>query len=128
MLQDNLYQLLSYNLSEPGDRITATIRLNKEHPVFQGHFPGNPILPGVCTIQIIKDLIDRGMGAKYMLTKAGNVKYLGFVNPVANPEMLFDLALKQADTGVVACTATASAGGNTTCSFKGEFTRLVHPA
>ncbi len=121
MLQDNLYQLLSFKLSEPGDRITATVRLNKEHPVFQGHFPGNPILPGVCTIQIIKDLVERGMEAKCMLTKAGNVKYLGFVNPVTNPEVVFDLALKQADNGVVSCSATASAGGNTTCSFKGEF-------
>ncbi|MBN1145078.1 MAG: beta-hydroxyacyl-ACP dehydratase [Bacteroidales bacterium] len=125
MLQDNLYQLLSFNLSEPQDRLTATVRLNKEHPVFQGHFPGNPILPGVCTIQIIKELIDKGMEAEYMLTKAGNVKYLGFVNPVANPDVLFDLALKGADTGVVTCNATVSAGGNTTCSFKGELTRLV---
>ncbi len=123
MLQDNLYQLLSFSLSEPGDRITATIKLNKVHPVFQGHFPGNPILPGVCTIQIIKELIDKGMGTTYMLTKAGNVKYLGFVNPVANPEVVFDLVLKPADTGVVACNATVSAGGNTTCSFKGEFSR-----
>lgn len=123
MLQDNLYQLLSFSLSEPGDRITANVRLNKEHPVFQGHFPGNPILPGVCTIQIIKELVDRGKDAKFMLTKAGNVKYLGFVNPVANPEVLFDLVLKLSETGVIACHATVSAGGTTTCSFKGEFTR-----
>jgi 3-hydroxyacyl-[acyl-carrier-protein] dehydratase len=128
MLQDSLYQLLSFNLSEPGDRITATVKLSKEHPVFQGHFPGNPILPGVCTIQIIKELIDRGMETKYMLTKASNVKYLGFVNPVANPDVQFDLFLKPSDTGVITCNATASAGGTTTCSFKGEFTRLVQPA
>lgn len=123
MLQDNLYQILSFNLSEPCDRIMATVRLNKEHPVFQGHFPGNPILPGVCTIQIIKELIDKGMGGGYMLAKAGNVKYLGFVNPIADPEIVFDLGLKPAETGIIACYATVSAGGKTTCSFKGEFSR-----
>ena len=34
------------------------ITLNPAHPIFAGHFPGNPITPGVCMLQIIKELTE----------------------------------------------------------------------
>jgi 3-hydroxyacyl-[acyl-carrier-protein] dehydratase len=121
MLQNDLYTIRDFGLSETGDKISAKILLNKEHPVFKGHFPGNPILPGACTVQITLELLEKGIGKELMLTKASNIKYLGFINPVTTPEVLFDLAIKNTDTGLIGCNTTVSLSGTVLCSFKGEY-------
>ena len=30
------------------------VRLDASHQVFRGHFPGHPMLPGVCTLQLVR--------------------------------------------------------------------------
>lgn len=127
MLLNNLYLIESFGCSEIKDKITAQILLNKEHLIFGGHFPGNPILPGVCTVQIIRELLEKGIERKLQLSKASNIKYLGFISPVTTPGIQFDLTIKTSETGSLNCNATISAGGNTLCSFKGEYIDLIFP-
>jgi len=38
--------------------IKAVIHLKKEHPIFKGHFPDKPILPGVVEIEIVRNVLD----------------------------------------------------------------------
>jgi 3-hydroxyacyl-[acyl-carrier-protein] dehydratase len=121
MLQNKLYTIDSFELSEAKDKISAQILLNSEHPVFGGHFPGNPILPGVCTVQIIRELLEKSMEKEIQLTRANNIKYLGFISPITTPAVQFDILIKNTETGSIACNATVSAGGNVLCSFKGEY-------
>lgn len=121
MLLNKLYVLSSLELSEEQEKITAYILLNREHPVFEGHFPGNPILPGVCTVQIIRELLENSLAKELLLTRAGNIKYLGFINPVTTSEIRFDLVVKKLETGALSCSASVSAGGTALCSFKGEY-------
>jgi 3-hydroxyacyl-[acyl-carrier-protein] dehydratase len=35
---------------------SAQVDINVSHPVFGGHFPERPILPGVCSIHLIKEV------------------------------------------------------------------------
>ncbi|MCX6330659.1 MAG: hypothetical protein NTZ85_14245 [Bacteroidia bacterium] len=42
---------------ESVNKLTIQVELKRDHDIFKGHFPGNPILPGVCTIQILKELL-----------------------------------------------------------------------
>jgi len=121
MLRNNLYTISSFAFSDTKDQLTVQIILNKEHPIFEGHFPGNPILPGVCTVQIISELLEKALEKELMLTKASNIKYLGFINPVTTPSIQFDLVIKNTETGSINCNAMVSDGGNTLCSFKGEY-------
>ncbi len=125
MLLNKLYKLLSLEISEEQYKITAHILLNWEHPVFEGHFPGNPILPGVCTVQIIRELIEKSVGKELMLSKAGNIKYLGFISPTATNEIQFVIVIKNPETGVLICSASVSAGETALCSFKGEY--VIYP-
>ncbi len=121
MLLNKLYTLSSLELSKEKDKITAYILLNREHPVFKGHFPGNPILPGVCTVQIIRELLEKSLEKELLLARAGNIKYLGFINPFTTSEIQFELVLKNLETGALSCTASVSEGGTALCSFKGEY-------
>ena len=36
-----------------GTKVIAHYRTKKDHPIFQGHFPGNPILPGVVQVEMM---------------------------------------------------------------------------
>jgi 3-hydroxyacyl-[acyl-carrier-protein] dehydratase len=121
MLLNKLYKITSLNANADGSGFLAEIELDASHPLFEGHFPGNPILPGVCTVQIIRELLEQSLHKSLSMTKAGNIKYLGFVSPVTMPVLTFQLQVKSADAATISCSAMVSAPGASVCSFKGEF-------
>jgi 3-hydroxyacyl-[acyl-carrier-protein] dehydratase len=59
-----------------------SLLLNKDHFIYSAHFPGNPITPGVCIIQLCKELMEHRMGKLFFLKKIGNVKFLSVINPL----------------------------------------------
>jgi 3-hydroxyacyl-[acyl-carrier-protein] dehydratase len=126
MLLNKLYAITHLEINQDRSGIMAGIKLDGRHPVFKGHFPENPVLPGVCTVQIIKELLEESFHKSLIMTKAGNIKYLGFVNPESMPVLNFTLQLKQTPEGVLLCSATVSAQGMGVCSFKGEFSNTLH--
>jgi 3-hydroxyacyl-[acyl-carrier-protein] dehydratase len=121
MLLNKLYKIRSLNAIADGSGFMAEIELDPRHPLFEGHFPGNPILPGVCTVQIIRELLEQSVQKSLRMTRAGNIKYLGFVNPVIMPVLTIQLQIKPAEGSTVSCSATISSHGVSICSFKGDF-------
>ena len=93
MLLEGLYEIREFEYTEPN--IRATIKLNKEHRIFEGHFPGHPVLPGVCVIQIIKELTEKSLEKKLMLSVASNVKFMSVINPEKNDVVQFEIQLAQ---------------------------------
>ncbi|MDR0687138.1 MAG: beta-hydroxyacyl-ACP dehydratase [Prevotellaceae bacterium] len=57
------------------------IALNREHFIYRAHFPGNPITPGVCIIQLCKELMELRVKKPLFLKKILNVKFLSVVDP-----------------------------------------------
>ena len=71
----------------------ATIILNEKHKVFKGHFPGNPVTPGVCMMQIIKELTQEVTGFSLQLKSSNNVKFMALINPEETPELKLELEI-----------------------------------
>jgi len=64
------------DLTENGERdFAATAELPEDLSVFAGHFPGNPILPGVVYIFIAERLIDRFSGERFTLKQLKRSKF-----------------------------------------------------
>ena len=61
-----------------------SISLNKEHFIYQAHFPENPITPGVCIVQICTELMGKYLERKLQLKRINNVKFISIINPVLN--------------------------------------------
>lgn len=79
----------------------ALIHLNKDHDVFKGHFPNNPVLPGVCTMQIIKELTETIVQKQLVLSRAINVKFMALINPVVNPTLRLELDIETLENGEI---------------------------
>ena len=80
MLRGILYELVQ------ADAAGATIRLLPESPVYQGHFPGYPITPGVCLVEIALELM-----GEVRLVAAKNIKFTSPVLPTETTELRFKL-------------------------------------
>ncbi len=85
MLIEGLYKITANEKTAEG--ILATVHLNKDHAIFKGHFPGNPVMPGVCMIQIIKELTEEAIGKNLFLSVSSNIKFMAIINPEKNPDL-----------------------------------------
>jgi 3-hydroxyacyl-[acyl-carrier-protein] dehydratase len=79
MLKDDFYSC-SDIVTADGE-YSCKIVFKGDHDIFKGHFPGNPVVPGVCTIAIVKELLQLQVGKPLMLRSTGNVKFLQLVTP-----------------------------------------------
>lgn len=82
-------------LEQSKEGVKATVRLNKDHDIFKGHFPGNPIMPGVCMIQIIKELTEEVVDKSLFLSVSSNIKFMAIINPNVNPVLHLDLSISE---------------------------------
>ncbi|MCY0976412.1 3-hydroxyacyl-ACP dehydratase [Chryseobacterium wangxinyae] len=95
----DFYTLENYEKSETGS-FTAHIKLNQDHDIFKGHFPGNPVTPGVCMMQIVKELSEEFTGKKLFLKTASNVKFMAIINPFETPDLTLQLDIKEVENEV----------------------------
>lgn len=84
-LRNNLYTITEKNV----DGLTGhfVLALNPSCFIYQAHFPGEPITPGVCIVQmgaeLLEDLLGESLQKKVELEicKVKNVKFLSVITP-----------------------------------------------
>ncbi len=91
MLIEGFYKVIA--TESTADGIVANIHLNKEHAIFKGHFPGNPVTPGVCMMQIIKELTEEKTGKSLFMAVSSNVKFMAIINPFENPDLQIAISI-----------------------------------
>ena len=114
MLIEGLYKV--NEITQVNSEITATISLNPTHDIFNGHFPGNPIMPGVCMMQIVAELSTAALGKKVSLKKANQAKFLIPIIPQKNP--LLDVKIKYKSNEDGSLKISASIQDSTVIFFK----------
>jgi 3-hydroxyacyl-[acyl-carrier-protein] dehydratase len=93
MLLKDFYTLIELDNSDKENQ-KAIIDLNKDHEVYKGHFPGNPVVPGVCLTQLIKEVMEKSEDKDLSLVYADNIKFMAVVNPEVNGRLQIDLKVK----------------------------------
>ncbi len=61
--------------------IKATLHWNAEHAIFAGHFPDQPVVPGVCMMQLVQECLSGATGKQWQLSSASMIKFLHFIDP-----------------------------------------------
>ncbi|MCD9574663.1 3-hydroxyacyl-ACP dehydratase [Flavobacterium soyae] len=100
MVLKDFYKVLSEE--KTGDaKYNIRILVNANHEVFKGHFPENPIMPGVCMIQIIKELVESITKSSLIIQTLSNVKFMALINPETNPELRLELDITTTEDDLV---------------------------
>jgi 3-hydroxyacyl-[acyl-carrier-protein] dehydratase len=121
MLLNHFYTLLKQE--SEGGKVTAKISFDKSHKIFDGHFPGHPVVPGVCMMQILREVMEVEVGQKLRIIKGDNMKFLAIINPEENQEVEVAIAHTVADD-MINLNATILSGAVTFFKFKGTFQKL----
>src|SRR5687768_10863173 len=79
MLMNDFFKVIKHESGEGS--LKALISINKEHHILKGHFPGQPVVPGVCMMQMVKELLEMQINKKLLLREAENMKFLSVIVP-----------------------------------------------
>lgn len=84
LLKNSLYTIEKSEKLTSSDEMVGGIfllRLNPDHVIYQAHFPGEPITPGVCIVQMGKELMEELLDKSLEVARVKNVKFLTVISP-----------------------------------------------
>ena len=121
MLLKDFYKIIELDSSNK-ENVKAIIDLNKEHEVYKGHFPGNPVVPGVCLTQLIKEIMENVENMELSLVYADNIKFMAVVNPEINNRLQIDLKIKyDTEQNLIKVNSVTHFNDQVFYKFKGNF-------
>ena len=101
MLQGDFFQIISSETPPDASTVSgsqtlrAVVSLDPGHRIYDGHFPGNPVVPGVCQVQVVREALEFLMDVKGMLVAGDNIKFLNMIVPAEHPVLTIDYIIKQ---------------------------------
>jgi 3-hydroxyacyl-[acyl-carrier-protein] dehydratase len=79
--------------------LQAIVYFPPEHPLYAGHFPERPVVPGVCVLQVCRDLISEIHARAFKIAGIDSVKFMIPLIPSAETGYGISLAWKQEEDG-----------------------------
>lgn len=83
------------------------IALNPGSGIFKVHFPGNPILPGACQLEMFRQLACEALGKDVDIVSVNNIKYLALIDPREMLRFTVTETFTEAD-GITRCAVVVS--------------------
>ena len=96
MLKDSLYTI--QKTSAEHNSVEVVVNLNEQHEIFKGHFPSQPVLPGVCMLQMTKEMLELSLQKKLRLLKADDIRFSAMVVPAINKQLKFVIQYSHTET------------------------------
>lgn len=96
----------------PGEHITASFFVDPARDIFKGHFPGDPVLPGVYSVECMaqaSDLLvlsmERYAGKLPLFLGINNVRFKRKILPGDTIEIRSKLSSEREEKAIVTCAA-----------------------
>lgn len=71
-------------VQETEDRITGVFSFDSTLSLFQGHFPGNPMLPGIFQVEMVRYSLEKIMKVPLCLKSVRKTKFSHLIQPDTN--------------------------------------------
>ncbi|MFM6925905.1 MAG: hypothetical protein ACKOU7_10430 [Ferruginibacter sp.] len=101
--------------------IWAELRIDANHKIFEGHFPDQPVVPGVCMMQMIKEILEQVIGKGTNLVQAADMKFLAVINPLENNLIHASIKYGTDESGALNVVASLFKDELVHFKFKGQF-------
>lgn len=123
MLLENSYYKI---IGRSGEGLDAVFRvaLLPDCEVYKGHFPGNPVSPGVCNIETIKECAMLLTGKRLVIDTIRQCRLTAVASPSVCPEVEVTLSCSLVGKGF-AVTAKIADNERTYMEYKGEMTVIT---
>ena len=118
MLLNNFFTINDKVTSET--EIWAELFINANHKIFDGHFPNQPVVPGVCMMQMIKEILELIIGKETNLLQAADMKFLAVINPQENNLIHASIKYATDEAGVINIVASLFKDELVHFKFKGQ--------
>jgi 3-hydroxymyristoyl/3-hydroxydecanoyl-(acyl carrier protein) dehydratase len=82
MIETNWYSLTEISAGGT-DEISAVAEIHPDSPWFSGHFPGNPILPGIAQLGMVSDLLKKTTAYQLKIDSVKQVRFKQIILPDA---------------------------------------------
>ena len=124
VLFNNYYTIT--NQQTVGNVALFDVRLLPECSVYEGHFPGKPVAPGVCNIQMIKECVERLTAKRLLLAYIDRCKFTHLITPQQHRDfqIRIEFSDNQHDTKVKVM-ASIYRDETEYMIFKGEFIPMI---
>ena len=109
------------SLLQEGNSITARITFDIAHPIYKGHFPDMPIVPGVCQTQMLAEILNQALKTDLYLKSAASIKFLSVVDPTKIPSLDLIISFTKNEDGTCNVSAQYKRGETIFFKFKGVF-------
>ena len=83
-LNGDLFRIESRMEGLPQGQSGFNIILNPDHLIYKAHFPGQPVTPGVCILQILQELLSMEEGKQLFIKNIKNAKFISMMSPVTD--------------------------------------------
>jgi 3-hydroxyacyl-[acyl-carrier-protein] dehydratase len=125
MLQGEFFNIISSEWLPAGaartgvETISVRAELDPGHPIYGGHFPGNPVVPGVCQVQMVKEALETVKKVRGLLVAGDNIKFLKLIVPAEHPVLTIDFTVKPQEEEKIGFSAVISDETAVFMKFKG---------
>ena len=90
---------------------TTHLHLCETHPVYEGHFPGQPICPGVFTMSMVRECASRLIGRRLRWKEVKSCRFTGMLYPGDDTTLVLNMHADADDVELHAEISKISAEG-----------------
>ncbi len=113
MLKDDFYTIVEKNKTNAG--FSFLVRLNEKHSIYNGHFPGQPVVPGACLLQMLIEFTEVMLERKVKFLQADELKFLVPINPIEDNILHAQVSYITGSEGKINVTAAFSQQSKSPC-------------
>ena len=121
MLKDDFYKI--EQTTERENETLFLTSMNAAHKIYNGHFPGDPICPGVCNVQTIRECAELKLGKRLRIDAIAHCKFAALITPQKCPQLLISLHLEEKEENRYLAVAKITSPDEQTLflEYKGEY-------
>ncbi len=97
-----MLNLTPYTLKKTTDELKFDVIIDFNNPVFAGHFPGNPIFPGVYIIEMAKECVELHFAKKFIISHIKSCRFYYTITPARSANYVMRAQFSECDNGIVA--------------------------
>lgn len=81
MMEENVFFTIKSRKTDEEGKELFLIHLCEGHKVYEGHFPGKPVCPGVMTLSVVRQCAEQIAGRSLKWSEIKNCRFTGMLFP-----------------------------------------------